>query len=688
MPRKIQLLLGLALIGGFSAWLGLLLPSEGSNETIPILLAYPILAATLVVFVYTLRHSLQGIFKSVKADRLILAAALLSLLWLLSVEPFMFKIVHDEGLIASTAQSFHSERAAAVSGTGNWSQAYYETYEGFIDKRPLLLPFLVSLLHDLTGYRVENVFVVNGLLTGLLLLVMTGLMRTLTDRRGALLGLLLLTFLPVLAQGATSGNASILNGLMLASALALGLRYWERPDETTLPPLVYSLILLAHSRYESILYVIPFGLLILLGWRKAGRIVLTPLVIIAPLFLIFNVWHLRYAMAYESFYLQDGPDARDATFSFSYILANLRETLTFLFSFSESHLNSPLLSLCGLSGLGALIVGAAKKELAHRSRAAFAVLLAVALTNLAVILCFNFGVFTHYVTARLSLPLYLLLTLFAVLGFHHDRRLLFRIFTLLTALALVAHVTLFDNELGTESAVRFFMGMTVLVIGYALLASHAHRLKTLFPVALLLASVALIVPKMRSHPNLERYAPAIAAREIMQFVQEHQTRDTLFVTWNPIYPILLQANTVDPRRLPEAAELRQAVETGHYRHIYTLASVDPEKSNLPPLTVPEGFESVPVQKQRIAPGYFFEAAEWRLLPPSDRDSIPTQGTEPKPEPKPEPLPASLPATPPKPISMTKAGSETEAESESFDTLRAGPPPRGTAPKTAEGRSHS
>lgn len=629
------------------------LPSEGAYETIPILLAYPILAATAAVFAFTLRQAHTDLIGFLKADRIVLATGLLTLIWLLSAEPFMFKIVNDEGLIASTAQALHNERAAAVSGTGNWSQAYYETYEGFIDKRPLLLPFLVSLVHDLSGYRVENVFVVNGLLTGMLLLVMAGILRTLTDRRGAMMGLLLLAFLPVFAQGATSGNASILNGLMLVTAMGLGLRYWESPDELTLPPLVYSLILLAHTRYESILYIIPFGVLILLGWRKAGRIVLTPLVIIAPLFLIFNAWHLRYAMAYESFYLQDGPDARDATFSFSYVLTNLRETLKFFFSFSESHLNSPVLSLCGVSGLGVLIMAAAKRALNGKEKVALAVLLGVGLTNLAIILCFNFGVFTHYVTARLSLPLCLLLTLSAVLGFHNDKRLLFRIFTLMAAVALVANVTLFGNEPDTVDAIRFVLGISVLVIAYAILAYQAHRLGTLFPVALLIASIALIVPKMRTHPYLERYAPAIAVREIMAFVETHHARDTLFVTWNPIYPILLRANTVDPRRLPEACELREAMETGHYRKVYYLASVDPEKSTIPPFDAPDGFELLPVIKQRIAPGYFFEVSELRLLPPTDHKSTPTETTAPH--------PASPPATQPEPISMITAGSETEPE---------------------------
>jgi hypothetical protein len=35
----------------------------------------------------------------------------------------------------------------------------------FLDKRPYFFSFLIALLHDLTGYRLENVFVLNAALT-------------------------------------------------------------------------------------------------------------------------------------------------------------------------------------------------------------------------------------------------------------------------------------------------------------------------------------------------------------------------------------------------------------------------------------------------------------------------------------------------------------------------------------------
>lgn len=592
-----------------------LLPTRGANETYPILLAWPLLLAVVGMFIFSIRDTTGDMRTRLQWDRWLFLAVSAALIWLLSAEPFMLKIVHDEGLIASTAQSFHRERAAAVSATANWSRGTFETYEGFIDKRPLLLPFITSLVHDLTGYRLANIFFLNGVLTLGLLILIVSISLKLTDRESAILGLILLAFLPVIAQGATSGNASILNGAVLTLTLLLGVRYYESPEETSLPALVYSLILLANTRYESILYIIPFGILILLGWRKAERIILPPSVIIAPLFLIFNAWHLRYAIAYETFYIQDGPNARDAAFSMTYILSNLQETLKFLFSFTNQYPNSPFPSIFGFAGMGVLGLHLARRQLTPRLRPITLLLFGLLLTNLVVVSCFNFGIFTNYVTARLSLPIYLILCLFAILAFFEDKRLLFRIAILLTAIAAVANVTLYGQPPNQETAIQFVLGISVLIITYSVLAHNAHRLNWLLPSVLLIASVALIAPKMRTHPYLERYVPAIGVEHILDFVEEHKARDVMFLVWNPIYPIALQANTIDPPRLMSRMdEFREALETGHYRKIYHFTSIDKERADKLQLklNLPDFLERIQIEKRRLAPGYFFEAYEIRL----------------------------------------------------------------------------
>src|SRR5450432_4297934 len=84
---------------------------------------------------------------------------------LLVHETFGFKIGMDEIMLLGTSMSMHLDKTVLVPVRGNDIQGTFAILDGMMDKRPLFFPFLVSLLHDLTGYRPANAFVLNGTLT-------------------------------------------------------------------------------------------------------------------------------------------------------------------------------------------------------------------------------------------------------------------------------------------------------------------------------------------------------------------------------------------------------------------------------------------------------------------------------------------------------------------------------------------
>src|SRR5262249_14356319 len=84
---------------------------------------------------------------------------------LLVHETFGFKILMDEIMLLGTSMSMHLDKTVLVPVRGNDIQGTFVILDGMMDKRPLFFPFLVSLLHDLTGYRPANAFVLNGALT-------------------------------------------------------------------------------------------------------------------------------------------------------------------------------------------------------------------------------------------------------------------------------------------------------------------------------------------------------------------------------------------------------------------------------------------------------------------------------------------------------------------------------------------
>ena len=64
-------------------------------------------------------------------------------------------------MIQGTAYEMHITKQVstilrAYNIGGTWL-----SIDPYLDKRPYFFPFLVSLLHDLTGYRIANMFIVN-----------------------------------------------------------------------------------------------------------------------------------------------------------------------------------------------------------------------------------------------------------------------------------------------------------------------------------------------------------------------------------------------------------------------------------------------------------------------------------------------------------------------------------------------
>src|SRR6185436_13954345 len=92
---------------------------------------------------------------------LILACGLV----LLVHEKYGFKILMDEVMLLGTSMGMHFDKHPLVPVRGHDLQGAFQLIDGQLDKRPLFQPFLVSLLHDLTGYRPENVFALNTALT-------------------------------------------------------------------------------------------------------------------------------------------------------------------------------------------------------------------------------------------------------------------------------------------------------------------------------------------------------------------------------------------------------------------------------------------------------------------------------------------------------------------------------------------
>lgn len=334
---------------------------------------------------------------------------------LLVHEAFGFKIVMDELMLLGTSMSMHLDRLVLTPLRGNDIQGAFEILEGVVDKRPLFFPFLLSAVHDLSGYRPENAFVLNAVLTFVLLALMWMLGRRLAGRIGGALGVVLLAGLPLLGQNATGGGFELLNLVMILATLLLGVRFAERRDGVSLAAFVFAAVLLAQVRYESVVFLAPVALVVIWVWARDGRAEIPWLVVAAPLLLVHIPLHQRiFDLRASAWELASRPGFTEP-FSLSYVPDNLAHALAFFFGRASDQPNSPVLSALGCLAVPFALLGIARwrREAAGAptASAVTAVFGLGFLLQFVLLMCYFWGKFDDPVIRRLSLPAHLGLVL-------------------------------------------------------------------------------------------------------------------------------------------------------------------------------------------------------------------------------------------------------------------------------------
>lgn len=347
----------------------------------------------------------------------VLVAATVFAIW---ADPFKHKILYDEYVLQGTAWHMHATKeigtpVRAYDFSGTWL-----AIDTFLDKRPYFFAFLLSLVHDLSGFRIANVFVLNAALAPLCLCLVYWLARQLTGRRGpALLAVGLVATLPLFGQNVSGSGMELHNLVMIAFAMAAALLYLQRPDDDRLALFVLSVVLLAQSRYESALFVVPAAFVIIVGWLRVGRIMLPWPVLVTPLLLVPYAWQNRVVDAKPILWqLREGETSR---FALRYLQGNLEGARKFFFGASPEYANSWWLTALGLIGVLGVLVEAWRRfrrpanpprPIAATSIVVGAFGAAIA-ANLGLLMFYYWSRLDEPIASRFALPTYFLFALLA-----------------------------------------------------------------------------------------------------------------------------------------------------------------------------------------------------------------------------------------------------------------------------------
>ena len=353
-PERGRLIL-LCLFGGLAAVVGFIAVPVPIASGLILHFGYYYIMAVFAGFCFYLflyargcRETLVGWVTRPGLTGLFLVAVVALVYW---SDPFKHKILFDEYVLQGTAFHMHATKEIAAIVRGYDINGTWVPMDTFLDKRPYFFTFLVSLMHDLTGYRIANMFIVNALLTPVFVGVMFWFATRLAGRAAAAFALLLLCSMPLFGQNATSAGMELHNLTMIVVVMALAAAYLEAPGEDRLSLLVLGTVLLSQSRYESVIFVAPAAMVIVAGWMRAGRVILSWPAVIAPVLLIPYAWHNRVLSASPLLWqLNAGQTSR---FSLSYLANNLRGARAFFFNTGPSIANSWYLSILGLVSFAA-----------------------------------------------------------------------------------------------------------------------------------------------------------------------------------------------------------------------------------------------------------------------------------------------------------------------------------------------
>ena len=336
-------------------------------------------------------------------------------------DPFEHKILFDEYVLQATSVHMHAtkEIGAMVRAYDIWGT--WLPIDTFLDKRPYFFTFLVSLVHDLTGYRLANIFIVNSVFAPIFLGLVAWLAHGLAGRGPALLAVGLLGTMPLLGQQASGAGMEMHNLTMLALVMVLAVVYLRAPSDDRLSLLVVATVLLAQSRYESVIFVGPVAIVIIAGWLRAQKVLLPWPVIIAPLLLVPYAWHNRVLSANPLLWqLNEGQTSR---FSLDYLWGNLEGAWNFFFNFGPHIPNSWYLSFLGVLAttwaLSAVWRWALSVERAPISAEIFVLLAfgAGIAANLTLLMFYYWSRLDDIIASRFALPTCLLLALLIALLF-------------------------------------------------------------------------------------------------------------------------------------------------------------------------------------------------------------------------------------------------------------------------------
>jgi hypothetical protein len=363
IQKKLPVFIGVALI---SIAAGLVPPSVQAGLLFKTSSYYFIFA---LFFIWLVR--LISIYRVRLKERLLrhypvifFSIALTTLIFINS--PPQFKVLADETNLIGISKMMHENRTTILPIEGISTEYRDSDYLTIPAKRPIFFPFLLSVVHALTGYAATNGFILNFVIScGILILFYLTTIRLLPITCGRL-AVLLAVGAPIYMINVTSSGFEALNLLFILFFSLFLIEVFHSGGEIKQTELLLlTTLLLAQCRYESAVFIIIAGICLLpLMFKSKFFSRMSYLTCMMPIFLVPVLWQRKLFMGQVEFnrISHEMIEVAEKTFSLGHLGANFDDNIFVLLGLNPAYGFTPILSILAISGIYMLIKTYIRKD--------------------------------------------------------------------------------------------------------------------------------------------------------------------------------------------------------------------------------------------------------------------------------------------------------------------------------------
>jgi len=250
---------------------------------------------------------------------------------IITVEPY-YNVPTGEMSGLTGSKMMLTEKTLRIVDTVIHEPNNLKYYRSVTNYRPVLFPFLVSIIHAVTGFNAANAFLLNAIVMGLILSIVFIVCKRTAGILVACATVLLIASCPVFSLTARSAGFDLLSAFFLGFTLIFLYKFMMEPQPHRFGLLWTSLLMTAYVREESFIFLFIIAVCLwFAGYWRRGQIGNTVLLAATPLLISPVLWLRIFKM---DTYV--GQPTRMPFFDISYFYQNVTNFLSNQLNFSNT----------------------------------------------------------------------------------------------------------------------------------------------------------------------------------------------------------------------------------------------------------------------------------------------------------------------------------------------------------------